>query len=461
MLKKFIENHTEEMLESISKLIKIPSVMGEAEENAPFGKHCAEALKTALEIAEGMGFSVKNFDNYVGTAEYIPEGAEGVGLAVLCHLDVVPSGNGWTFPPFECTRSGDVIIGRGAIDDKGPAMAALYALYAVKELKMPLKKGIRIIFGTNEENGSADLEHYEKCEEYPENVFTPDGSFPVINIEKGMLRSVFSGNVSESDDDFIISVKGGTVANAVPEYAEAVIKSEFSDKARKAVSDDKSGVSFTVTDNGNGTVLISAKGRSAHASTPQSGINAIIGLMGLLCSISDEKSENAKKLSEIIKIFPMGETDGSSLGLRSSDEKSGALTSVFSLFELSAGHLKGTLDVRFPTCLTLAEVKSAEEKAFASAGCSIESCMGDEPHITDENSDFIRTLLAVYEKHTGEKGRCLAIGGGTYVHNIKGGVAFGAEFGDTDYHMHGADEFVPVNELVMQAAMYAEVMASM
>lgn len=455
MLKTFIENHTEQMLDSIAKLIKIPSVMGNAEENAPFGKPCADALKAALEIAEGMGFSVKNFDNYVGTAEYIPEGAEGVGLAVLCHLDVVPSGSGWTYPPFECTRSGDIIIGRGVIDDKGPAMAALYALYAVKEQKIPLKKGIRIIFGTNEENGSADLEYYEKCEAYPEKVFTPDGSFPVINIEKGMLRSFFGGDVSENAEDFIISVKGGTVANAVPESAEAVIKPEFAEAARKAISEDKSGVEFTVTDSGS----ITAKGRSAHASTPESGINAIVGLMGLLCKISDGKSEKAKKLSEILKIFPMGETDGKSLGLKCSDEKSGALTSVFSIFEMSDGHLKGTLDVRFPTCLTLAEVKSAEEKAFSTFGCKIENSMGDEPHITDENSDFIRTLLSVYEKHTGGKGRCLAIGGGTYVHNIKGGVAFGAEFGDTDYHMHGADEFVPVKELVMQAAMYADAMA--
>lgn len=71
-------------------------------------------------------------------------------------------------------------------------------------------------------------------------------------------------------------------------------------------------------------------------------------------------------------------------------------------------------------------------------GFRIDSCEGSEPHCTDENSEFVQSLLRVYERVTGDKGRCIAIGGGTYVHEIEGGVAFGAEFPNEDGNMHSS-----------------------
>ena len=123
------------------------------------------------------------------------------------------------------------------------------------------------------------------------------------------------------------------------------------------------------------------------------------------------------------------------------------------------GSCSGCIDVRFPVCLTLSDVEKAERSALGSAGCQFDGFMGDEPHITDENSDFVRKLLAVYERCEVEKGRCIAIGGGTYVHNIPGGVAFGVERGDTDYHMHGANEYITADELLKDAVIFAEAIA--
>ena len=123
------------------------------------------------------------------------------------------------------------------------------------------------------------------------------------------------------------------------------------------------------------------------------------------------------------------------------------------------GKCSGVVDVRFPTCLDLAFVEERERAAFAAAGCEFERFMGDEPHCVDEDSDFVQALLRVYERVEGEKGHCIAIGGGTYVHHIEGGVAFGAERGDTDYHMHGADEFIPLDELLKDAVLYAAAIA--
>ncbi len=238
-IKKYIHDHKDEMIRLLAELVAVPSVQGEAAEGCPFGAEPARALALMLEKCREYGFDVENVDNYAGSADF---GGE-PGLAVLSHLDVVPAGDGWSSDPFTLTADGEKLVGRGAIDDKGPAVAALFALRAVKELGIPLKRGVRLIFGTNEENGSADLEYYRSKRALPPMVFTPDGEYPVINVEKGMLRVYFSAAVPES-----VTISAGTVINAVP----ASCRFEFS----KAES---------------GTV----EGTSAHASTPEKGENAI------------------------------------------------------------------------------------------------------------------------------------------------------------------------------------------
>ena len=155
-------------------------------------------------------------------------------------------------------------------------------------------------------------------------------------------------------------------------------------------------------------------------------------------------------------IFPFGETDGTHAGVKAHDEKSGDLTLAFSIFDMENGECSGSIDIRFPTCMTLGEVTERLNEALESAGFTDNGTEGSEPHIVDEDSGFIQTLLSVYERCEREKGRCIAVGGGTYVHNIPGGVAFGVERGDTDYHMHGANEFITVDELLKDAVIYAE-----
>ena len=67
---------------------------------------------------------------------------------------------------------------------------------------------------------------------------------------------------------------------------------------------------------------------------------------------------------------------------------------------------------------------------------------------------FVKTLLAAFEMYTGRKGECQSMGGGTYVHNLKNGVAFGAAMPETDNKMHGRDEFTFVDELVVSAKIF-------
>ncbi|MBP5378111.1 MAG: Sapep family Mn(2+)-dependent dipeptidase, partial [Ruminococcus sp.] len=394
-IRDYLEVHRQEMIDFLAELVAIPSVQGEAEDGCPFGKMPAKALETMLKKCEEFGFTLDNVENYAGSAdvnELAPE------LAVLTHLDIVPVGTGWTTDPYVLRYEPDTdkLVGRGAIDDKGPAVAALFAARAIKELGLPLKKGIRLIFGTNEENGSADLAYYRKKHELPPMVFTPDGEYPLINAEKGMLRVYFSTTAPEN-----VEISAGTMINAV--HSSCKVQILIAEKA------------------GPKSVFGTVEGRSAHASTPEKGENAITKFLS-------DNHDSILVFKVLAELFPHGELNGRSCGLGFRDDISGDMTCVLSMLNTENGRINGGIDIRFPLDRTKAEISDIICRKLREAGFDIDSCDGVEPHCTDENSDFVQALLRVYERVTGDKGKCIAIGGGTYVHEIDGGVAFGAEF---------------------------------
>ncbi|MBQ3855840.1 MAG: Sapep family Mn(2+)-dependent dipeptidase [Ruminococcus sp.] len=416
-IKNYIWSHKDEMIRLLRELVAVPSVQGEAEEGAPFGKEPARALSIMLDKCREYGFSVENVENYAGSADL----GRDPQLGILSHLDVVPEGTGWLGDPFVLRETDGKLIGRGTCDDKGPAVAALFALKAVKDLGIPLKKGVRLIFGTNEENGSADLAYYRKKRELPPMVFTPDGEYPVINAEKGMIRLHFSAPFSARGG--LVSVHGGTVINAVPESCRYSVKTA------------------------DGEIC----GRSAHASTPEKGENAVTKFLETV-----GKTVTDPPLDRLAELFPHGETNGKSCGIRLSDEVSGETTCVLSMLNTEDGRLTGAVDVRFPISFRAEQVKTEISGRLEQAGFRIDSAECSEPHFTEENSEFVQSLLRVYERVTGESGRAIAIGGGTYVHEIPGGVAFGAEFPGHDGNMHSAEEFITVEDLLKNAEIMAQ-----
>lgn len=436
----YIDSHTENMISDLARLIRIPSVKGDAEENAPFGKEPAKALDEVLKICGEAGLSVRNIDNYVGTADFyetdaIPE------LGVLSHMDVVPVGGGWSVPPFELTQKCGKLLGRGTIDDKGPAIAALYAVKAIKDSGLKLSKNVRLVFGTDEECGSGDLEYYLKKEKLPEMLFTPDGSYPVINAEKGLMRASYTGTI----DNKIVSIKGGTVVNAVPEYAEAVLSGAAVDIAKYRFE----GITLE-TENCGENVKLTAKGVSAHASLPEGGKNAVTALLTAVADVTGDEM-----IKSLVEMFPYGETDGACAGIKCSDKVSGGLTTVLSVIDGGNGTLTAKQDIRFPIDRKCAEIIAMIEAKSKEKSLAHSIDMAIEPHYVSEDSEFVQKLLSVYESVTGEKGYCVAIGGGTYVHETEGGVAFGAEFPGEDNHMHGADEFITLESFVKNAKIFA------
>ena len=447
---EFIYSHREKMVDVISQLVEIPSVKGKPAQGAPFGEEPRRALDKMLGICREYGFVTGCHDNVMGTADYAPSGKAGLGI--LCHLDVVPAEPlNWSYPPFQLTRRDGKLFGRGVIDDKGPCAASLMALYCVKELGIPLKKGVRLLFGTDEENGSEDLEIYRSTHELPPMVFTPDGSFPVINIEKGMIRADILG---EYEPGLVQSFEGGSIPNAVPDKAEAVLRGVSYDEVRAVIQANATGAVITADTEDNGDITLHSSGRSAHASTPQSGINAVTALIALISRLPLSGKER-EIFSGLEREFPFGETDGKSASLKIEDERSGALTLTFSKFAMHSGKISGCIDIRYPVSAELPDVVGRLSAALERCGLRYGKNMEEQPHCVPEDSEFVQKLLKVYSNVEGEQGRCIAIGGGTYVHTVEGGVAFGVERGDTDYHMHGNDEFITEDELLKDAVLFA------
>lgn len=452
----WITAHTDEIIRDLTELCSINSVEGEPLPGKPFGEGPYQSLKKALEIAARYGFAVKNYENYIGAADLDP--ALPRSLDMLCHTDVVPAGEGWTVTdPFKPVVKDGRIYGRGTSDDKGPLLCALYAMRALKETGVPLKKGVRLIIGANEETGSKDIEKYYSEEPEAEMTFSPDAEFPLINIEKGQFRGDLSAEYRE--DTALPRVTGmdaGIARNAVPQ--KAVITFEGldldSDAVRQAIheTEQQCGVEIKKT----GAEELTVVGKSAHASTPEQGRNAGLAALLLIGRLPLHESEQLKLLRTVPVLFPYGETDGNGLGIKMSDAESHDLTCTLDLFHVGTTEMSFGFDARTPVMATKENCEDVAAAAVRKAGFDWSTPGMIPPHRVPADSEFVQTLLSAYEDITGLDGECVAIGGGTYVHDLKNGVAFGAVLPGIDTHMHGADEFMEISNIVTAVRVYAE-----
>ncbi|MCI7473830.1 MAG: Sapep family Mn(2+)-dependent dipeptidase [Clostridiales bacterium] len=445
----------QQLVEAISRLVRIRSVREEAQPGMPFGPGPAAALAEGLRLAEELGFSVKNYDNYVGAVDFNERETQ---LHILCHLDVVGEGTGWTVTePYEPIEVEGMLYGRGTDDDKGPAVAALLAMQAVRDLGVPLKKNVRLLLGTDEESGSEDIAYYYSKEPYAPCTFSPDGEFPVINLEKGSYKPVFTKTwAAESATPRVKELHGGFRINVLPPEAECVVAGLSAEAARpycdKAAAE--TGVTYVLTQRGDDLHIL-CKGKGAHASTPEEGVNAITGLIHLLCALPLAKVGSTAALHALNALFPHGDCAGKALGIAQADEMSGPLTLAFSLLELNDTGLSGQFDSRVPVCANEDNCKAAAEAVFAKFGFTAEGGM-QAPHYTPADTPLVSTLLKCYEQYSGRKGECLAIGGGTYVHDIPGGVAFGCAMPGFNGNMHGADEHTCIADQLTAAKIFTQ-----
>lgn len=417
---------SEEMINSLDGLCRFASV-AEPSNNptAPYGIQAAGALTYMLNLCEQFGFRVKNCDNRIGYAE-IGEGEEMIGI--LAHLDVVPAGNGWEYEPFAATVDGDKIYGRGVCDDKGPAITCVYAMKDLLDMKVPLKRRIRIIFGQTEETGDwVDMDYYKETEELPSMGFTPDCDFPVIYGEKGILDLVLA---MPRDAAGFEAAEAGTAPNVVPDEAYAVLR-DADGRAQE----------------------FRAVGKAAHASTPQDGDNAITHLMEQIAARG-----YSCKFAEFYRDCFAFDNNGGAAGIGFRDEQSGLLTLNPGLLRLTEKSCELVVDIRYPVTCKLHDIVEALSARVAPYGVQVEVQAHMKPVYMEKDGELITTLLEVYREVTGDAAEPKVDGGGTYARAMDHIVAFGPMLPGRELTEHQKNEYIFVEDFLILREIYRKAM---
>ena len=442
-----IERDREKLIASLQESIRIPSTEAAPLPGMPFGKNVSDALHHALETAKSLGLKTTDMEGYVGCIE-LGEGEEMLG--VICHLDVVPEGTGWKHPPYGAVIEDGIMYGRGTLDDKGPAFASIYALAAIKEAGIPLRRRVRIILGTNEETGWGCMNYYKEHGEAPTLGFTPDGNYPVVNSEKGILHTTFEKHFKSA-----LKIKAGTRPNVVPGRLEAFIPC-CPCKVQKAVDEaELNDFRFEIEERNGGTAL-TVIGLDAHASLPEDGHNSIQAAFTVLDKLGLD-GEDGDMVAIMHKALGMG-VHGESMGLDITDD-SGRLTlnpGVIDWDENGINDFK--IDVRHPITLSADDVKAAETGAL---NMPITHEHAQHGLFVPADSELVSKLMAVYSARTGEKTEPLAIGGGTYARAFDNVVAFGAEIPGHPAPVHMPNEFISIEDLMFNAHMIADAMLAL
>lgn len=452
MFKTFIKQNEPQMIQDLQELLRFKSVKSEPTNDAPFGEGIKATLDHALKLGDQMGFKTKNVDQYAGYIEY---GTGKEMLGILCHLDVVPEGDHWSHDPFGGEISEGKIFGRGTLDNKGPAVASLYAMKALKDFGFEPKKRIRLILGTDEESGSNCMKYYLKNEEKPSVAFSPDADFPVIHGEMGIiifkLKKVFVDKIPDGGIK-VLSLKGGNAPNMVPDYAEVKLVSPYDleEIVNKFNASRESNIEFEKHDD---HILLKSHGVSAHGSTPEKGKNAIAQLIEFLDLIDIEIGD----LSSFIRFIANNigkETDGKSMGIALEDAYN-ALVLNLGMIELDEDSGEITINIRYPITKKELKIKTSVDSAVRGTGI-ISEWFGAPPLFFKPNHPLVETLMKVYKSHTGdENAKPITIGGGTYARSIPNAVAFGALFPDREDTMHQKDEYMRLDDFVKMTEIFA------
>ncbi|MBP5193762.1 MAG: Sapep family Mn(2+)-dependent dipeptidase [Clostridia bacterium] len=423
-----------EIVKKVKELVRIDSVEQPALPGRPFGQGVADALAFMLDLGRSMGFKTKNYDNYVGEIEW-GEGEKTLGI--LCHVDVVPAGksSSWKYPPFSATEADGKIYGRGAMDDKAPAVVCLYAMKTLMDEGFEPTQKIKLILGCDEESGWLCMDHYAKVAKMPDYGFSPDGNFPIIYAEKGILQLTFE----YKPDSFLSVIKGGERPNMVCDecLALAPITGDTPDTFKITLGDGKK-ANFTLPVNkffarqyglevhADGSV--SAKGRSAHGSTPEKGENAMLPVLKYL--------ENIGAIDGTLREIFFEDK----LGLTRLHDETGYLTMCPGMIDKGEHDkfIKLTVDIRYPATYSKDEILSY----FKKENVDYTIFSHQPPLYVDKKSPLIKTLLSVYNEVTGKKAVPIAIGGGTYARALPLGVAFGPEPEDEEATVHEPNEYI-------------------
>ena len=435
-LREKVLDYKEEVVKEIQNSIRVKSVKEAPLPGMPFGEGPAKALDHFMDLAAKLGFKAEKFDNY---AMHIDMGEGEETLGILAHVDVVPEGDNWEFPPYGGVISDGKIYGRGTLDDKGPAIIALYAMKAINDAGIKLNKKVRMILGADEESGSACLKYYfgEAKQAYPDLAFTPDSSFPVTYAEKGSIRVKIKKEFSTLNN---VKINGGNAFNSVPNEAIGEIPVDMLDNVRNLnkVELTKEGEIYK----------INSAGIPAHGAKPHMGYNAVSALFEVLKEF-DIKNE---ELKNIVNFY-----DGESFGVKCDDGETGALTLNLGKMSLENNKLEIWIDMRVPVKIKNQDIIDKLKLNVEEYGYEFLLHSNTQPLYVDRESFLVSTLMDIYQEITGDKdSKPKAIGGGTYAKYAKNAVAFGALLPSQEDRMHQRDEYLEISKIDILLKIYVE-----
>lgn len=425
----WIEEHRQEFIEDMMEFFRIRSVSEPQSGEFPFGEGCAHMLDAALSMSERYGFSIENHEYYCGSA--ILKGNEEKEIGVFSHIDVVDEGKGWATKPYEPVIKDGWIYARGSSDNKGPAVASLYALRYLKEQGKTLKHTIRLYYGCSEEHGMEDIEYYKKHYPIPSFSIVPDASFPVCYAEKGILEGTFERKLEGN----VISFTAGHANNAVPASAEAVLKvldieegnGELSVKKRiekklagkEAAKEPDISLEFIE----DGLVKVSATGKTAHAAFPEGSESAAVKLADYLIEngLADRRAaECLRFLRDAFEGYY-----GSGMGIAYEDSLSGKLTMIGGMVKTKDGALSQTMNIRYPASIDQDKLVSDIEEAAKRFGWEITAIKNNHSHAVDPEDEKVKKLSQICDQVWQRHFEPYAMGGGTYARKLPNAVAYG------------------------------------
>lgn len=414
----YVEEVWPRVVRDIGRLVAINSVenLEQAEDDAPFGPGPAAVLELGASMASSLGLHARNDNGRMVVADL--EGKSHKQIAILSHLDVVPAGEGWETDPFKLERRDGYLLGRGVVDDKGPAVLSLYAAHYFAERTKAgsesLPYTLRILLGANEETGFKDVEYYNKKYNPPEFLFTPDGWWPLGVGEKGLGIATVTSPVLDGN---VVDMHAGSAHNMIPFTATAIVRADWHQLPEVRGID--------IIEEGDGLVRLFARGKGGHAATPENTKNPI-GMLVTYLFDQQLLTEEEKPFFEFERQL-FAHYDGAELGIAATDDLFDPLTCVGGVIRKKDGKFVQTLDIRFPKSITGDELKKRLTAVAEAHGLSLQADKPSEAYWINPNRPEIQALVDTYNEYTGQNRKPFTMGGGTYARCFPHAASFGLE----------------------------------
>lgn len=418
--KQLIEANKMTFYQDLATLIEIPSIKGPAEEGAPYGIENKRVLEQIMKLAYSYGFSGEIVDDAVA---YIQVGNDADYIGIAGHLDVVAAGGAWNYPPFELTIENGKLYGRGILDNKGPIFSCLFGLKLLMDQGYQLKQTLRILFGSDEESGSADIARYLAQEAAPRFAFTPDCKYPVVYGERGILNVVYETPLSPEALALISEISGEQDRSFVPDVLSSQLE----------------GRTYAVS------------GKRAPSNAPELGHNAITLLAKELAKATT--NQELKNYFQWLEDAFHDQHFGQGIDMAWSDEMSGILNITPYLLKKTGTGFKLGLSLRYPVSYTEETVLDGLQKA-AYQDSTLTLVRSMPSLLTDKNRPEVAQLSKAYADVTALDSTPVTTTGATYARALPNTVAFGPSFPGQKGIAHNADEYMDESDLLLNMEIY-------